>query len=332
MKKVLVTGGTGFVGAHVVRAALKAGVGVRCLVRPRSNRANLQGLTVEIVEGDLLDRPSLRRAVAGCDTVFHAAADYRLWVPDGAVMIHTNVQGARHLLETAEEAGVQRVVFTSSVAAVGRPLQNGGYGIGREDIDPPQEQQIGPYKKSKFLSELVAREFAWKGFPVVIVNPSTPIGAYDIKPTPTGKMIVDFLNRRMPAYVETGMNFVDAEDVAAGHLLAAEKGRIGERYILGGQNLTLREFLTLLAEHVGMSPPRFRIPYAVAYAAGLVSTGLAYLTCREPAVPLDGVRMSAHTMYYDPTKAIRELGLPQTPVEQAIQKAVAYFRSMGYVR
>lgn len=329
MQKAFVTGGSGFIGANVVRALLNAGVAVRVLARPSSNRRNLEGLPVEILEGDLLDALVLRKLVQGCDTVFHVAADYRLWVPDPAVMVATNVQGTDNVLRAASEAGVGRVVYTSSVAAVGRPL-NGG--VGDETMNPSPQQLIGPYKRSKFEAELVARRWVKRGLPLVIVNPSTPIGPYDRKPTPTGKIIVDFMNRRMPAYLDTGLNFVDVEDVAAGHLLAAEKGRVGERYILGHQNLTLLEFCRLLSDLTDLQPPRWKIPYPVAYAVGLVSTGLAALTRREPLVPLDGVKMARHPMYYTSQKAVRELDLPQTSIRAALQKALEWFAAHRYIQ
>lgn len=327
MTRALVTGGTGFVGAHVVRRLLRESLDVRCLARPGSNRKNLEGLSVEWAEGDLTEVESLRRAVKGCSMLFHVAADYRLWVRDPDAMDRVNVIGSRYLLACAAEAGVEKVVFTSSVAAVGRD----GHEPGKEFMDPLPNQLIGPYKKSKFESELVAREFARKGLPVVIVNPSAPIGSHDIKPTPTGKMVVDLLNARMPGYLDTGMNFVDVEDVAEGHWLAAQKGTIGERYILGHENLTLKAFLEAVARVAGVPAPRFRIPYAVAWAAGAACAGWSAVTGREPAVPLDGVRMAAHPMYYDASKAVRELGLPQTPVVRAIEKAVRWFKDNGYV-
>ncbi len=332
MALALVTGGTGFVGSHVVRRLLREGLSVRCLKRPGSNLSNLAGLAVSVVEGDLGSPASLPRAVKGCEFLFHVAADYRLWVKDPQAMRRVNVDGSRALLQAACDASVSKIVFTSSVAAVGRPERHGKFEEGREDLDPPLKQQIGPYKQSKFESELVAREFAAQGAPVVIVNPSTPIGSHDIKPTPTGKMIVDLLNRRMPAYLETGMNFIDVEDVAAGHWLSAQKGKVGERYILGHQNMRLAEFFALVAKVAKVPTPKIRIPYALAYLAGAVSTGMAAITGGEPAVPLDGVRMAHHTMYYDATKAVQELGLPQTSIVSAIEKAVAWFRAQGYVR
>jgi dihydroflavonol-4-reductase len=330
--RALVTGGTGFIGSHVVRQLLKQKIDVRCLIRSGSRRANLDGLEVSYVIGDLKDPPSLKVALMDCRMLFHVAADYRLWAPDPSEMNRINIEGTRTLFQAAADAGLEKIVYTSSVAAVGRPVVDGVTGIGREDLDPAPEQLVGPYKKSKFASELVARDFASKGLPVVIVNPAAPIGARDIKPTPTGKMIVDFLNGRMPGYVDTGMNFVDVEDVAAGHWLAAEKGRVGERYILGNRNMTLKDFLEILARVSGLRAPRLKIPYTLAWLAGAISTGLSTLTRREPAIPLDGVRMAHAPMYYDASKAVRELGLPQTPIETAVEKAVRWFREHGYVR
>ena len=332
MAKALVTGGTGFIGTHVVRRLIKEGLDVRCLVRGGSNQRNLAGLQVEFSPGDLNDPTSLRKAVSGCTLLFHVAADYRLWAKNPAELEKTNVQGTRDILQAAAEAGVSKVVYTSSVAAVGRPVENGRLGIGHEELDPSKAQQIGPYKRSKFASELVARNFAKRGLNIVIVNPSTPIGAQDIKPTPTGKMIVDLLNGRMPGYVDTGMNFVDVEDVAAGHWLAFQKGRVGERYILGHQNMTLKDFLFAAARLADRPPPRYKIPYPVAWIAGAVSGMIASVTGQEPAVPLDGVRMAHAPMYYTSAKAVKELGLPQSPVENAIEKAVRWFMENGYAR
>lgn len=332
MSKALVTGGTGFIGSHVVRRVIREGLDVRCLVRPGSQRRNLENLSIEFAEGDLNDAASLKKAMSGCSILFHVAADYRIWAKDPQELIRTNVQGSRDLLQAAADAGVQKVVFTSSVAAVGRPITNGQMGIGREELDPPKDQLIGAYKQSKFASDQVAREFAKKGLPVIIVNPSTPIGSQDIKPTPTGKMIVDFMNGKMPGYVDTGLNFVDVDDVAAGHWLAALKGKVGERYILGHRNMTLKEFLAEVAQVAGLPAPRFQIPYVVAWMVGAVSTGFSYLTGKEPQIPLDGVRMAHAPMYYDSSKAVRELGLPQTPIRQAVEKAVQWFRDQCYVR
>jgi len=329
--QALVTGGTGFIGSHVVRQLLKQKIDVRCLVRPGSKRTNLDGLEVSYVIGDLRDAHSLKVALMDCQLLFHVAADYRLWAPDPSEMNRINIEGTRALFQAAADAGLQKIVYTSSVAAVGRPVVDGTLGVGREDLDPTPEQLVGPYKRSKFASDLLARDFAKKGLPIVIVNPAAPIGSRDIKPTPTGKMIVDFLNGRMPGYVDTGMNFVDVEDVAAGHWLAAEKGRLGERYILGNRNMTLKDFLEILARVSGRRAPRWKIPYALAWLAGAVSTGLSTLTRREPAIPLDGVRMAHAPMYYDASKAVRELGLPQSSIEAAVEKAVRWFQEHGYI-
>lgn len=330
--KALVTGGTGFIGSHVVRKLLDRGIRVSCLVRSQSSRSNLEDLSVEFVVGDLRDRSSLQQAVQGCQWLFHVAADYRLWAKNPQELFESNVQGTENILEAAWQAGVEKIVYTSSVSAIGRPHR----GIGDETIDPTEDHLIGPYKRSKFQAELVARRFGKKGLPVVIVNPSTPIGSHDIKPTPTGRIILDFLKGKMPGYVDTGMNLVDVEDVAEGHLLAAEKGepnrgKAEERYILGGENLTLRSVLHLLSEVAGKPAPRLKIPYIVAYLAGAVSTGIASITGKEPSIPLDGVKMSRDTMYYDSSKAVRELGMPQGSIKGALQKACRWFQENGYL-
>jgi dihydroflavonol-4-reductase len=332
VSRALVTGGTGFIGSHVVWHLLKQKIPVRCLLRLNSNRANLQGLGVEYAIGDLRDPASFKAALRDCDMLFHVAADYRLWALDPEEMERVNVEGTRHILRAAGDAGVKKIVYTSSVAAVGRPKNSGPSNGGRENLDPTPDQLVGPYKHSKYLSDKLAREFAKQGLPIVIVNPAAPIGAQDIKPTPTGKMIVDFLNGRMPGYIDTGMNFVDVEDVAMGHWLAAQKGRVGERYILGNKNMTLKEFLDIVAVASGLPAPRFKIPYAAAWLAGAVSTALSSITRKEPAIPLDGVRMAHEPMYYDASKAVRDLGLPQTPIEESVQKAVQWFRSHGYIK
>jgi len=332
MPRALVTGGTGFIGSHVVRRLLKEKIIVRCLIRAASNRANLSGLEVEYVIGDLRDPASLKLALRDCDLLFHAAADYRIWARDPKELEQTNVIGTRALFEAAAEAKIQKIIYTSSVAAIGRPETHGTLGIGNESMDPTPDQLIGAYKRTKYAADKMARELARQGMPIIIVNPAAPIGSHDIKPTPTGRMIVDFLNGKLPAYVDTGMNFIDVEDVAAGHWLAAEKGRSGERYILGNQNLTLKDFLTLTAKVAQRPAPKMRIPYAVAWVAGALSTGLSVITRREPRIPLDGVRMAHAPMYYDARKAVQMLELPQTSIETAIWKAVAWFRMNGYVR
>ncbi|HJW14926.1 MAG TPA: hopanoid-associated sugar epimerase [Thermoanaerobaculia bacterium] len=325
----LVTGGTGFLGAHVVRALLRRGRSVRCLVRETSRRTNLEGLEIEVATGDVTDPASLSRAMAGVETAYHCAADYRLYAADPRELYASNVAGTENVLCAASRAGARRVVHTSSVGALG--LAPGG---SPADETTPVEaaSMIGHYKRSKYDSERIAESWAARGLPVVIVNPSTPVGEYDIKPTPTGQMIVDFLNRRMPAYVETGLNLVDARDVAEGHILAAERGRIGEKYILGNRNMTLKEILDALSRLTGLASPRLRLPHWVPLTAAAADTLAARLTGRVPRVPLEGVRMARHKMFFDSGKAVRELDFPQTPVEEALARAVAWFREMGYAR
>lgn len=325
----LVTGGTGFVGAHVVRALLSRGRRVRCLVRASSRRSNLDGLPVEVVTGDVRDAESLSRAMDGVGVVYHCAADYRLYARDPRELRESNVAGTENVLGAAARAGVARIVHTSSVGALG--LTSDGSAATEETPVSPGSL-IGAYKRSKHDAERVAREWAGRGLPVVIVNPSTPVGELDVKPTPTGRMIVDFLNRRMPAYVETGLNLVDVKDVAEGHVLAAEKGRVGEKYILGNRNMTLKEIFDALSRLTGIPSPRVKLPHWVPLAAAGVETAFSRLVGKEPRVSLDGVRMSRHRMYFDGSKAVRELGMPQTPVEEALARAVTWFRQHGYVR
>ena len=323
----LVTGGTGFIGAHLVRALLARGESVRCLARRGSRRDNLDGLDVEIATGDLCDAATLRPAVAGCDAVYHCAADYRLYARDPQEIYSVNVEGTRCILRAAAEAGASKIVYTSSVGALGL----GPKGTPATETTPVSlERMIGHYKRSKFMGERVAEEIAREGAPVVIVNPSTPVGELDIKPTPTGKMIVDFLNRRMPAYVDTGLNLIDVRDVAEGHLLAAERGKPGERYILGHQNLSLREIFSVLSRLTGLPAPRFRVPHFVPEIYATISTTWAEARGLEPRVSIESVRMSRYRMYFDAAKAVRELGLRQTPVENALDRAVAWFRAKGY--
>ena len=325
----LVTGGTGFVGAHVVRALLARGEKVRCLVRPSSRLANLEGLPVEIVSGDVRDAASVREAVVGVRRVFHCAADYRLWARDPREIQECNVGGTENVLGAAADAGVDRIVHTSSVGALGL-TSDGSPADERTPVSP--SSLIGTYKRSKHEAERVAERWAARGAPIVIVNPSTPVGELDVKPTPTGQMILDFLNRRMPAYVDTGLNVVDVRDVAQGHILAAERGRTGEKYILGHRNMTLKEILDTLSSLTGLPSPRLRLPHWIPLAAAAVDTLAARVTGRPPRVPLEGVRMSRYRMFFDSSRAVRELGLPQTPVEQAMERAVAWFRENGYVR
>ena len=325
-KSALVTGGNGFVGSHVVRALIARGDRVRVLARENADLSALAGLTVEIVRGDLRNFDSVQRAVNGCDEVYHVAADYRLWLTDPAPMYAANVDGTRHILRAAAAAGVSRIVHTSTVGALGIP--HGG--VGREDTPSSLAAMTGHYKRSKYMAQQAALEAARAGAPVVIVNPSTPIGALDFKPTPTGRIIVDFLNRRMPAYVDTGLNIVDVEDVARGHLLAAERGRIGEKYILGGENLTLREFLGRLAAISGLSAPRVRIPYAVALGYALGAEAFARTVSRRaPRASLTEVRMARKRMFFDSSKARAELGYSARPIEAALAAAIEFFRSRG---
>ena len=319
-----VTGATGFIGSHVVRRLLLRGDRVRVLARNSSPKSDIEAFGCEIVIGDLKDSMSLLRCIRGCSRVYHVAADYRLWARNPQEIYDNNVGGTRNLLSACCEAGVEKVVYTSSVGTIG--MQRDGIPAD-EDTPVKLDDMIGHYKRSKFMAEQVAREFATSGLPVVIVNPTTPIGAGDIKPTPTGKIILDFLRGRLPAYVETGLNLVAVEDVAEGHLLAETRGRVGERYLLGGENWSLKEILNALAEICGRRPPRFRIPWTVALMAGTLDdfvTGT--LLRREPSIPLEGVRMSRYKMYVSCEKARRELGYNPRPVEQALRAAVDYFR------
>jgi dihydroflavonol-4-reductase len=323
----LLTGGTGFVGAHVARALVRRGDRVRCLVRAGSRLDNLEGLDVERVVGDLRDPESLQHAAEGCDEIYHCAADYRLWAPDPAQIYENNVQGTCNVLEAAACVGA-RVVHTSSVGALGLHPD----GTPADETTPVTvDDMIGHYKRSKFLAEREAEKAATAGQPVIIVNPSTPIGDLDIKPTPTGQVIVDFLNRRVPAYVETGLNLVDVHDVARGHLLAAERGKPGEKYILGHRNLSLKQIFDLLSGITGLPSPRLKLPHAVPLAAAHVSELWARLRGKPPRISPESVRMSMKQMYFDASKAVRELGLPQSPVEDALERAVRWFTDHGYV-
>ncbi len=323
MKPTLVTGATGFVGWHVARKLIERGRRVRALVRPGSK---LRELDAEPVTGDLRDPSSLERAAAGCGLVFHVAADYRFWAKDPGELYRSNVDGTRNLLGAARKAGVERVVYTSTVGCIGVPKD----GLGDEETPVRFEDMVGNYKRSKFLAEQVALKFAASGLPVVIVNPTAPVGDHDFKPTPTGNVILDFLRGGMPAWLDTGLNLVDVEDAAEGHLLACERGRDGERYILGCENLTLKEILDRLARISGRPAPKFRIPYPAAYAAGLVCTGWARLAGGPPLVALEAVRMARKKMFVSGAKAQRELGFAPRPVDGALERAVAWFRANGY--
>jgi len=321
-RPVLVTGASGFLGWHVARALVERGFAVRALVRPGSS---VEGLAVERAAGDLRDPASLERAVAGCGLLFHVAADYRLWSKDPSELYRSNVDGTRNLFEAARRAGIERVVYTSTVGCIGIP--HGG--VGDETTPVTLEEMAGDYKRSKFLAEQVALEFARDGFPVVIVNPTAPIGDHDVKPTPTGKIVLDFLKGDMPAFIDTGLNVVDVRDTAIGHLLACERGRVGERYILGSENLTLEQILGLLAEITGRKAPKMKLPYAVAWCAGACSTAWAGLTGTPPRVPIEGVRMARKKMWVTHEKARRELGFEPGPARTALTRAVEWFGGLG---
>jgi dihydroflavonol-4-reductase len=325
----LVTGATGFVGAAVVRALLREeGLQVRVLARRNSNRRNVAVLDVEIVEGSLEDAGSLAKAVTGCRYLFHVAADYRLWVPNPAAMFRANVDGTRDLMLAALDAGVERIVYTSSVATLGL-VKNG---IADETTPSSEAEMIGPYKRSKFVAEAAVRALVSEsGLPAVIVNPSTPIGPGDVKPTPTGRIIVEAAKGKMPGYVDTGLNVVHVDDVAAGELLAAERGIVGERYILGGKNLSLAEILGQVARATGRRPPMLKIPYAMVLPIAAGAELMARATGREPFTTLDGVRMSRKKMYFSSAKALRELGYVPRPAQEAIADAIAWFDANGYL-
>jgi dihydroflavonol-4-reductase len=331
MIDALVTGGTGFVGANLARALVAAGAGVRVLARPGNDRRALDGVKVEIVEGDLLDARSLARAASHVDTVYHVAADYRLWAPDPAELHRVNVDGTRAMLEAAGAAGARRIVYTSTVGTLGIPKDGAP---GTEDTPVALADMVGAYKASKFLAEQVALDFAGRGLPVVIVNPSAPIGPWDVKPTPTGQMVIDFASGKMFATLDTGLNLVHVRDVAQGHVLAAQRGRVGEKYILGAArgNVSLAEIGRLLSEITGRRPPRLRVPYAVAWCGAACMETVARVTGGAPKVPLTAVRMAKKRMYFSPAKAVRELGLPQTDVRVALREAVEWFAAHGYAR
>jgi dihydroflavonol-4-reductase len=328
--RVFVTGGTGFVGGAVVKKLVKAGHDVRALVRPESNTRQLYGLDVERITGDLGDEMSLQRGIAGCDWVFHIAALYSYWGHSWQDFYRSNVEGTQRVLEVAQAADVGRVVYTSSIAALGVP-QDGSPGT--EDTSVSLEDMIGNYKRSKFMAEQVALEFAAQGLGVVIVNPAAPVGVADHKPTATGKMILDFLQGKMPAYVDTTLTVVDVEDVAEGHLLAAQKGRPGERYILGGEILSLKQILDILADVSGRPPVRFQIPFGIAFAWAYLDVALArVLPGYTPAATPEKVRISKRGEGFDSSKAVRELGFRQTPAQEALRKAVEWYREHGYVK
>ena len=327
-----VTGASGFIGANLVHELVARGHRVKALLRPSSDLRGLAGAEFERVPGDVNDAAACAAALRGCDWCFHVAASYHLWLRDYAPMYAANVAGTRTVIEAAAKAGCSRIVYTSTVGCIGLPKEVDGV-VTPTDEDTPVSgaQMSNHYKRSKWEAELVARELAAAGAPVVIVNPSAPVGPRDVKPTPTGQVIVDFLNRKMPAYLDTGLNWVHVRDVAVGHILAAEKGRVGERYILGNAdgNWTMKRAFQVLEEITGIPAPKVRIPYFVALMAARVDESISSVTGKPPRAPLAGVRMAKYKMYFNPAKAIRELGLPQTPPQQALADAVAWFRANG---
>jgi dihydroflavonol-4-reductase len=320
MKPVLVTGASGFVGWHVARLLLERGLKVKALTRPNST---VPDLDIERVTGDLRDPESLARAATGCSIVYHIAADYRLWSKNPSDLYHSNVDGTRNILTAAQTAGVERVVYTSTVGCIGMPS-------GDEQTPVSLHDMAGAYKRSKFMAEQVALEFAAEGFPVVIVNPTAPMGDHDFKPTPTGQVVVDFLRGAMPAFIDTGLNVVNVRDVAEGHLLACEHGRVGERYILGSENMTLGGILKELAALTGRKAPSIQLPYFVAWTAGVVTTGWAHLTGTPPRAPLEAVRMAKKKMWVSHAKAAKELGFTPGPARQALADAVRWFEKGGF--
>jgi dihydroflavonol-4-reductase len=330
--RALVTGATGFIGANVARALLEHGRSVRVLARASSDRGNLEGLDVDVAEGDLRDPSATRAAVRGCDEVYHVAAEYTFWARRPEEIFESNVAGTRNVLEACLRHGVGRVVYTSTVGTMGLG-GDAARGTPRDEQSPLAEGQFsGHYKRSKLEAERVALAYVDRGLPLVVVNPSAPVGPWDRKPTPTGRIVVDFMRGAMPAFLDTGLNVVDVRDVAVGHVLAAEKGRVGERYILGNRNLSLAEILGVLSELSGRKAPTTRIPYALAYLVGLASTTVAdRLTRRAPRVPIEAVKMAKFHMYFSADKAVRSLGLPQTPPERAFQDALAWFSARGYL-
>jgi dihydroflavonol-4-reductase len=333
--KCFVTGASGFIGSNLVRELLARKHRVKALVRPGSDQHGLAGLDVELAPGDLSDPALLRREMGECEWCFHCAASYHLWLPDYKPMYATNVEGTFNVIQAAGHAGCQRIVHTSTVGCIGLPKEVNGEIVPSTEADVISATSFSnDYKKSKWEAEMIAAKFAREGLPVIIVNPSAPVGPGDLKPTPTGQIIVDFLNRELPAYLETGLNWVHVRDVAIGHILAAEKGKIGERYILGNRegNWTMEQTLAVLEEVSGIPAPKTKIPHWAALAAAHVSEGTSFFTRKAPKAPLAGVRMAKEKMWFNPIKAIRELGLPQTPPKQAFADAVEWFRANGYVK
>ena len=325
--KVLVTGATGFVGANVSRALEAAGHQVRALVRPESSTLTLKDTGFETAPGDILDRDAVARALRGCQGVVHCAAAYTFWARDPRHIYEANVSGTKVVLEEALKAGVDRCVYTSTVSTVHIPKD----GVGTEEVEASHKDLVGHYKRSKYQAEQEALGLAKRGLPVVVVNPTTPVGRWDVKPTPTGRMVLDFMRGRVPAYVNTGMNLVDVEDVASGHVLALEKGRPGERYLLGNRNMTLAQVFKILEGITGRRAPRLKLPIRLVIAVGYVDELVeGRILRRVPAIPVEGLKVARKPMYVDCRKAVEELGVPQSPVEGALEKAVSWFREHGY--
>jgi dihydroflavonol-4-reductase len=323
----LVTGAAGFLGSHVARQLVARGDEVRVLVRASSTNRAIADLSLEYVTGDLRDAASLDRAMKGAKRVFHVAADYRLWAKRSQDIYDSNVGGTKNLLDAAKRAGVEQLIYTSTVAtiAVDRPQHP------NESTDAKLEEMVGHYKRSKWLAEKEALSAAKNGLPVIVAMPTTPVGPWDWKPTPTGKIILDFLNGKMPGYVETGLNFVGVEECAAGHLLIADKGKVGERYLLGGENLTLKHMLDLLAKITGLSAPKLKIPHGLALGVAYANTAFSRLVGREPAIPVEGVKIARHMMFVDCTRAQRELGFKAGPIAAALERAVRWYEANGYI-
>jgi dihydroflavonol-4-reductase len=333
--KCFVTGASGFIGSNLVHELIARNHTVKALLRPQSDLKALAGVEIETVIGDLSDRQLLQREISGCDWCFHCAASYHLWLPDYKPMYLANVEGTFNVIEAAGHTGCERVIYTSTVGCIGLPKEEHGEIVPSTEMDTVASEHLtNDYKRSKWQAELVAVKFAREGMPVIIVNPTAPVGPLDAKPTPTGQIIVAFLNRELPAYLETGLNWVHVRDVAVGHILAAERGKIGDRYILGNKygNWTMEETLRVLEEISAIPAPKTKIPHWVAMAAAHVDEGTSFFTRKPPKAPVAGVRMAKNKMWFNPAKAIRELGLPQTPPKQAFADAVQWFRKNGYVK
>ena len=328
--RVLITGATGFIGSNVAKKLIEAGFEVNALIRKSSNRLNIKGLPLKIFYGDLKDKESLEKAVKGCKGLFHVAAAYSFWSPDPDEFYKINVEGTKNVIQAAISAGVEKIVYTSSESTI----KNSNNGKLADEGEMCELSELtGDYKKSKLLAERKVMEFCKCGYPVVIVNPTTPIGPGDVKPTPTGRIVLDFLNKKMPAYVNTGLNIIDVEDVACGHLLAFEKGKIGQRYILGNKNLTLKQIFEIIADIANIKPPEVRIPLWLAAAAAYINEFVAgKILKKQPAVPVAAVKTAYKFRYFDCSKAVSQLGLPQTPVKVAFEKSIKWFKENGYVK